>query len=56
VSRISGLDDARIQAFFATGMLMNVIAAMDATTHAAQWVKACIPPAWLAAAPVADSA
>jgi hypothetical protein len=30
------------------GMLMNVIAAMDATSHPSQWFKACIPPAWLA--------
>jgi hypothetical protein len=28
-------------------MLMNVLAAMDATSHPSQWVKACIPPAWL---------
>jgi hypothetical protein len=26
---------------------MNVLAAMDATSHPSQWVKACIPPAWL---------
>jgi hypothetical protein len=28
-------------------MLMNVVAAMDATNHASPWVKACLPPAWL---------
>jgi AcrR family transcriptional regulator len=52
VARLSGQDDERLQAFFATGMLMNVIAAMDATSHASPWVKACVPPAWLAARPV----
>jgi AcrR family transcriptional regulator len=48
VGRLSGLDEERLQAFFAMGMLMNVMAAMDATAHASQWVKACVPPAWLA--------
>jgi AcrR family transcriptional regulator len=47
VARLSGLDEDRLQAFFATGMLMNVMAAMDATRHPSQWVKACLPPAWL---------
>jgi AcrR family transcriptional regulator len=48
VARLSGMDEDRLQAFFATGMLMNVMAAMDATSHPSQWVKACLPPAWLA--------
>jgi AcrR family transcriptional regulator len=48
VARLSGADDTRLQPFFAMGMLMNVVAAMDATNHASQWVKACVPPAWLA--------
>ena len=48
VQSLSGMDDERLQAFFAMGMLMNVVAAMDATNHPSQWVKACIPPAWLA--------
>src|SRR4051794_2116356 len=48
VARLSGLDDACLQEFFAKGMLMNALAAMDATSHPSQWVKACIPPAWLA--------
>jgi len=47
VGRLSGLDEERLQHFFAMGMLMNVLAAMDATSHPSQWVKACIPPAWL---------
>jgi hypothetical protein len=48
VQRLSGVGDERLQSFFATGMLMNVVAAMDATNHPSQWVKACVPPAWLA--------
>jgi AcrR family transcriptional regulator len=47
VGRLSGLDEERLQQFFAMGVLMNVLAAMDATSHPSQWVKACIPPAWL---------
>lgn len=47
VARISGMDDQCLQEFFATGMLMNVMAAMDATSYSSQWVKACLPPAWL---------
>ncbi len=47
VARLSGLDDAGLQEFFAKGMLMNVLAAMDAPSHPSQWVQACIPPAWL---------
>ena len=37
-----------MQQFFAMGMLMNVIASMDATSHSSAWIKACLPPAWLA--------
>lgn len=48
VQRLSGRDDERLQQFFAMGMLMNVLAAMDATSHQSEWVKACLPPAWLA--------
>jgi AcrR family transcriptional regulator len=47
VARLSGRDDACLHEFFAKGMLMNVLASMDATSHPSQWVKACIPPAWL---------
>src|SRR4051794_18478325 len=47
VGRLSGVDDDRLQQFFAMGMLMNVMAAMDATSHAETWVKACISPSWL---------
>jgi AcrR family transcriptional regulator len=54
IARLSGADDETLQRFIAMGMLMNVLAAMDATSHPTQWVKACIPPAWLAA-PVADA-
>jgi AcrR family transcriptional regulator len=48
VARLSGADDQKMQEFFATGMLMNVIACMDATSHTSAWIKACVPPAWLA--------
>ena len=47
VARLSGQSDERLQQFFAMGMLMNVLAAMDATRHPSQWVKACLAPAWL---------
>src|SRR5580658_4544868 len=47
VARLSGADDEEMQKFFATGMLMNVIASMDATSHSSAWIKACLPPAWL---------
>jgi AcrR family transcriptional regulator len=48
VARLSGADDEEMQRFFAMGMLMNVIASMDATAHSGSWVKACLPPEWLA--------
>jgi AcrR family transcriptional regulator len=48
VVRLSGAGDEEMQKFFATGMLMNVIASMDATSHSSDWIKACLPPAWLA--------
>jgi AcrR family transcriptional regulator len=47
VARLSGADDEEMQKFFAMGMLMNVIASMDATSHSSAWIKACLPPAWL---------
>jgi AcrR family transcriptional regulator len=47
VRRLSGADDEEMKRFFATGMLMNVLASMDATSHSSEWVKACLPPAWL---------
>ncbi|HEX3908147.1 MAG TPA: TetR/AcrR family transcriptional regulator [Mycobacteriales bacterium] len=47
VVRLSGASDERMQQFFATGMLLNVIASMDATSHDSAWIKACLPPAWL---------
>jgi AcrR family transcriptional regulator len=47
VVRLSGADDETMQSFFATGMLMNVIASMDATSYSSAWIKACLPPAWL---------
>lgn len=47
VARHSQVSDERLQQFFATGMLMNVIASMDATSHDSAWIKACLPPDWL---------
>jgi AcrR family transcriptional regulator len=47
VARLSGASDERMQEFFAMGMLLNVIASMDATSHDSAWIKACLPPAWL---------
>ena len=47
VAVLSGADDEDLQRFFAMGMLLNVMASMDATSHSAQWVKACMNPAWL---------
>ncbi|HET6911039.1 MAG TPA: TetR/AcrR family transcriptional regulator [Mycobacteriales bacterium] len=47
VAELSGVDEERLHHFFAMGMLINVLASMDATRHPSQWVKACIPPAWL---------
>jgi AcrR family transcriptional regulator len=47
VARLSGADDEEMKRFFATGMLLNVIASMDATSHSSTWIKACLPPAWL---------
>lgn len=55
VRALSGADDEEMQRFFATGMLMNVIASMDATAHSAEWVKACVPPAWLSDEATAES-
>ena len=50
VASISGADEETMQGFFATGMLMNVIASMDAQSHSAAWIKACVPPGWLSEA------
>jgi AcrR family transcriptional regulator len=50
IQRMSGESDECLQQFMGIGMLMNVMAALDATSHPSQWVKACVPPAWLSAA------
>jgi AcrR family transcriptional regulator len=47
VVRLSGADDEEMQRFFSMGMLLNVMASMDATSHDAEWVKACLTPEWL---------
>jgi AcrR family transcriptional regulator len=56
VKRLSGVDDEEMQRFFATGMLLNVMASMDATSHDSAWIQACLPPAWLALTAVDDTA
>ena len=48
VATLSGLGDDELQRFFAFGMLMNVMASMDASNHGdAAWVQACTTPLWL---------
>jgi AcrR family transcriptional regulator len=47
VQRLSGVDEEEMQRFFATGMLLNVMASMDATSHTSAWIEACLPPSWL---------
>jgi AcrR family transcriptional regulator len=49
VATLSGADDDELRQFFAMGMLMNVMAAMDAGSHRSAWVKACMDPDWLLA-------
>jgi AcrR family transcriptional regulator len=44
VAETSGLEEERIVLFFAKGMLLNVIAAMDATDLGEAWVRACLDP------------
>ncbi|HXQ18129.1 MAG TPA: TetR/AcrR family transcriptional regulator [Acidimicrobiales bacterium] len=44
VTEISELPEERIVLFFAKGMLLNVIAAMDATDLGEAWVRACLRP------------
>ena len=47
IARLSEADDECLQSFIGKGMLMNVIAALDATSHPSPWVTACVPPTWL---------
>src|SRR5579863_1055608 len=41
VSQLTGLPDENVRAFFAQGMLMNVVAAIDAAALDESWVRAC---------------
>jgi AcrR family transcriptional regulator len=41
VSQLTGLPDEDVRAFFAQGMLMNVVAATDAAALDESWVRAC---------------
>jgi AcrR family transcriptional regulator len=42
VQSLAGLDDAAAREFFATGMLMNVMAAMNAVEVDEAWARACL--------------
>jgi hypothetical protein len=44
VSAISGLDPARVKIFIAIGMLLNDVAAMDASNLDLAWAKARLTP------------
>jgi AcrR family transcriptional regulator len=44
VAETSGLEEERVVLFFAKGMLLNVIAAMDAHDLGDAWVRACLDP------------
>ncbi len=41
VSQVTGLPDEDVRAFFAQGMLLNVVAAIDAVALDESWVRAC---------------
>jgi AcrR family transcriptional regulator len=41
VTQLTGLPDEAVRAFFAQGMLMNVVAAIDAAALDESWVRAC---------------
>jgi len=41
VSQLTGLPDEDVRAFYAQGMLLNVVAAIDAAALDESWVRAC---------------
>ena len=43
VEELSGADAETIRGFFATGMLYNVIAALDLGSYDARWATSCLP-------------
>jgi len=43
VGQLTGLPDEDLRAFFAQGMLLNVMAAVDAAALDESWVRACQP-------------
>lgn len=45
VTQLTGLPDEAVRAFFAQGMLMNVLAAVDAAALDESWARACQPDA-----------
>ena len=44
VEQLTGLPEEPIRAFFAQGMLLNVVAAIDATSIDESWARACQEP------------
>jgi AcrR family transcriptional regulator len=44
LAQVPGLTDDHVQSFFATGMLLNVIAALDLKSVDEPWAKSIIPP------------
>ncbi|MEZ5114775.1 MAG: TetR/AcrR family transcriptional regulator [Candidatus Nanopelagicales bacterium] len=44
VQETTGVPEDEVRSFFAMGMLMNVIAAMDLDHLDAPWAQACLPP------------
>jgi len=48
VERVSGADPDRIRTFFATGMFLNVVAAMNLLELDEPWVERLLPPKMLA--------
>ncbi|HVB27021.1 MAG TPA: hypothetical protein VNE21_03795, partial [Mycobacteriales bacterium] len=43
VALLSGRTDEQVKDFFAHGMLLNVIAALDATALDEPWARCCTP-------------
>jgi AcrR family transcriptional regulator len=44
VARVSGASSEEVRQFFATGMLINVVAALQLDLTDAQWALECVPP------------
>ena len=44
LEQVPGLTDEHVQAFFATGMLLNVVAALDLKSVDEPWAVSIVPP------------